>query len=199
MYRLDQLGQAATKHADLEAQYRTDLESRLDKNRTKALAFPKVSKDPGMDLLVRRDAIDRASRPLDSRGLGDLLELARLGDDEVLAVATLRRAYELTDDNTVGAFLTNYPDRAPAWNLFMATAEEYNMLEAEGISSLVGAFPPEQPTEIGGSPFTSRGTARGISDVETPSIVSPPASRCHRLRQSRLSRRRRRQPPEYGS
>jgi hypothetical protein len=166
LYRLDQLGQAATKHADLEAQYRTDLESRLDKNRTKALTFPKVSKDPGMDLLVRRDAIDRASRPLDSRGLGDLLELARLGDDEVLAVATLRRAYELTDDNTVGAFLTNYPDRAPAWNLFMATAEEYNMLEAEGISSLVGAFPPEQPTEIGGSPFTSRGTARDISDVE---------------------------------
>jgi hypothetical protein len=119
-----------------------------------------------MDLLVRRDAIDRASRPLDSRGLGDLLELARLGEDEVLAVATLRRAYELTDENTVGAYLTNYPDRAPAWNLFMATAEEYNMLEAERISSLVGAFPPEQPTEICGSPFTSRSTARGISDVE---------------------------------
>jgi hypothetical protein len=156
----------SAKHSELERRYRDDLDKRLERSREGAFAFPRVSKDPAIDLLVRRDAIDRAGRTIDSAGLSMVLESAKTLGDSVLAKAVLHRAYEFGSAEVVNQYLEAFPEEREPYQAFVATAEEFNVLEQSGLSAIAGAFAPEKPIEIGGEPLRESSTARGGSQLE---------------------------------
>jgi hypothetical protein len=141
--------EAKTTHARLEDEYRKGINERLEKARSTAFAAPKVGKDPALDLLVYRDALDRTSKTRDPRELTDTLTRARTTGDAALAKAVLFRGYELENPNLVGAYFEKYPEERPAWGEFMQAAEAHNTLEALGTSGAVGVPEPERPQELG--------------------------------------------------
>jgi hypothetical protein len=61
--------EARSTHEQLTRQYRKDLSERLQKTRSEAFATPRVGKDPALDVLVYRDALDRISKTRDTREL----------------------------------------------------------------------------------------------------------------------------------
>ena len=61
--------EARSTHEQLTSQYRKDLSERLQKMRSEAFAAPRVGKDPALDVLVYRDALDRISKTRDTREL----------------------------------------------------------------------------------------------------------------------------------
>jgi hypothetical protein len=61
--------EARSTHEQLTSQYRKDLSERLQKMRSEAFAAPRVGKDPALDVLVSRDALDRISKARDTREL----------------------------------------------------------------------------------------------------------------------------------
>jgi hypothetical protein len=155
------------RHRELEQQYRDDLDGRLARSREAAFRYPKVSADVGTDVLLRRDAADRASRASTREELSGLLEAARMSADETLAVAVLQRGYSLQDSQVVGEALEMLPERQEQYRIFSDISEEYNTLEQMGISAVVGAFGPTKPPEIGGrAEQEERGAARGIISLE---------------------------------
>ena len=141
--------EARTTHARLEDEYRKGLNERLEKTRSAAFSVPKVGKDPALDVLVYRDALDRVSKTRDPRELTDTLTRARMTGDTALAKAVLFRGYELENPTLVGDYLDKYPDELPAWEEFMASAQEHNTLEKLGISGAVRVPEPERPQELG--------------------------------------------------
>jgi hypothetical protein len=141
--------EARTTHDRLADEYRKDIGERLEKTRTVAFSAPKVGKDPALDLLVYRDALDRVSKTREPRELSDVLARAHMTGDAALAKACLFRGYELQNANLVGAYFEGHPDELPAWERFMAAAEEHNVLENLGMSGAVGVTEPEQPEELG--------------------------------------------------
>jgi hypothetical protein len=72
--------EARSTHEQLTSQYRKDLSERLQKTRSEAFATPRVGKDPALDVLVYRDALDRISKTRDTRELTHL-ERARMTGD----------------------------------------------------------------------------------------------------------------------
>ncbi len=135
-----------TTHERLALEYRKDVKDRLEKTRSAAFSVPKVGKDPALDVLVYRDALDRVSKTLDQRELTDTLARARMTGDHTLAKAVLFRGYELQNATLVGAYLESYPEHQPVWEEFMEAAEAHNELEVMGVS--VPA--PEEPQELRG-------------------------------------------------
>jgi hypothetical protein len=140
---------ARSTHARLEDEYRKGINERLEKTRYAAFSAPKVGKDPALDVLIYRDALDRVSKTRDSRELTDTLTRARMTGDAALAKAILFRGYELENPDLVGTYLDKYPDELPVWEEFMASAQEHNTLENLGISGAVGVPEPERPQELG--------------------------------------------------
>lgn len=143
--------EARTTHDRLADEYRKGVEERLEKTRSAAFSAPKVGKDPALDVLVYRDALDRVSKSRDPRELTDTLARARTTGDAALAKACLFRGYELENAGLVGAYFEKHPDELPAWEEFMGAAEEHNALETTGISASVGVPAPEAPAELSGS------------------------------------------------
>ena len=71
--------------------------------------------------------------------------------DAALAKAVLFRGYELENSTLVGAYFDGHPDELPAWEKFMASAQEHNTLESLGLSGAVGVSEPERPHELLGA------------------------------------------------
>ena len=141
--------EARTYHDRLADEYRKGVEERLEKTRSAAFSAPKVGKDPALDILVYRDAIDRVSKTREPRELSDTLTRARMTGDAALAKAVLFRGYELENPTLVGAYFDEYPEELRAWDEFMASAQEHNRLEETGMSGAVGVPEPERPEELG--------------------------------------------------
>jgi hypothetical protein len=140
--------EARSTHYRLVDEYRKDLSERLEKTRTAAFSPPKVGKDPALDLFIYRDALERVSKTRDPRELTDTLARARMTGDVALAKAVLFRGYELDNPSLVGAYFDGRPDELPAWEAFMAAAEEHNRLEEMGIELSAGVPEPEKPQEL---------------------------------------------------
>jgi hypothetical protein len=141
--------EARGTHERLEAEYRNGINQRLEKTRSAALSAPRVGKDTALDVFIYRDAIDRVSKTRDPRELTDTLTPARMTGDVSLAKAVLFRGYELENPRVVGAYFDKYPDELPAWEEFMASAQEHNNLESLGMSGAAGVPEPERPQELG--------------------------------------------------
>lgn len=141
--------EAMCTHDRLADEYRKGVEERLEETRSAAFSVPKVGKDPALDVLVYRDAIDRVSKTREPRELSDTLARAQMTGDAALAKAVLFRGYELENPTLVGAYLDGHPDELPAWEKFMASAQEHNTLESLGLSGAVGVSEPERPEELG--------------------------------------------------
>jgi hypothetical protein len=141
--------EARTTHDRLADEYRKGVEESLEKTRTAAFSAPKVGKDPALDVLVYRDALDRVSKTRDPRELTDTLARARTTGDAALAKACLFRGYELENAGLVGAYFEKHPGELPAWEEFMASAKEHNRLEEMGMSGAAGVPEPERPEELG--------------------------------------------------
>lgn len=137
--------EARSTHEQLAREYRKGSGERLEKTRSAAFSVQKVGKDPALDVLVYRDALDRVSKTLDQRELTDTLARARMTGDHALAKAVLFRGYELQNATLVGAYLESYPEHQPVWEEFMEAAEAHNELEVMGFS----VPPPEAPQELG--------------------------------------------------
>ncbi len=135
--------EARTTHDRLADEYRKSIEERLEKTRSAAFSVPKVGKDPALDVLVYRDALDRVSKTREPRELSDTLARAQMTGDAALAKAVLFRGYELENPGLVGAYFEKYPDERPVWEEFMGAAEEHNQLTEMGVS----VPPPEAPSE----------------------------------------------------
>jgi hypothetical protein len=138
--------EARTTHDLLADEYRGGVKERPEKTRSAAFSAPKVGKDPALDVLVYRDALDRVSKTLDQRELTDTLARARMTGDAALAKAVLYRGYELQNANLVGAYLESYPEHRAVWDEFMEAAEAHNELEVMGVS----VPEPEEPQELRG-------------------------------------------------
>jgi hypothetical protein len=157
--------EARTTHDRLTDEYRKGVEERLAKTRSAAFSAPKVGKDPALDVLVYRDALDRVSKSRDPRELSDTLARARTTGDAALAKACLFRGYELENADLVGSYFEGRPGELPAWEEFMAAAEEHNRLEEMGMSGAAGVPEPERPEELGTQgrrfAYTSAGQSPG--------------------------------------
>lgn len=146
--------EARGTHEQLLDEYRKGVEERLEKRRSAAFSAPKfsapkVGKDPALDMLLYRDALDRVSKTREPRELTDTLACAQMTGDAALAKAVLFRGYELENPSLVGAYFERYPDELPAWEKFTASAQEYNALENLGMSGALGVPEPERPQELG--------------------------------------------------
>jgi hypothetical protein len=141
--------EARATHDRLADGYRRCVKERLEKARSAAFSAPKVGKDPALDVLVYRDALDRVSKTRDPRELSATLARARTTGDAALAKACLYRGYELENPGLVGAYFEGRPDELPAWEEFMGAAEEHNALENLGMSGAAGVPEPERPEESG--------------------------------------------------
>jgi hypothetical protein len=141
--------EARGTHEQLADEYRKGVEERLEKWRSAAFSVPKVGKDPALDVLVYRDAIDRVSKTREPRELSDTLARAQMTGDAALAKAVLFRGYELETPALVGAYFDGHPEELPVWEKFMASAQEHNTLESLGLSGAVGVSEPERPEVLG--------------------------------------------------
>jgi hypothetical protein len=81
--------EARSTYAQLAEEYRTSIQERLQKTRKVAFSAPKVSKDEALDMLIYRDALDRASKTTDQRTLSDMRARAEITGDTPLAKAVL--------------------------------------------------------------------------------------------------------------
>lgn len=140
--------EARSTHAQLEDEYRSGVRDRLKETRKAAFSAPKVGKDPALDMLAYRDALDRVSRTTDQRTVSDVLARAEITGDAPLAKAVLWRVYELQNENLVRSYFEKYPDELPAWESFMDAATEHNLLEQRGVTFAVGVPEPEKPQEL---------------------------------------------------
>jgi hypothetical protein len=77
-----------------------------------------------------------------------MLARAEIVGDTPLARAVLYRGYELQSEGLVQSYFDKYPEELPAWERFMDSAQEHNILENLGISGAVGVPEPERPQEL---------------------------------------------------
>jgi hypothetical protein len=141
--------EAKSAHARLADEYRASVREGLQTTRKAAFSAPKVGKDPAFDMLVYRDALERASHTTDQRTLSDMLERAEVTGDAPLARAVLYRGYELQSEGLVHSYFEKHPDELPTWEAFTEAAEQHNTLEALGITGAAGVPEPERPQELG--------------------------------------------------
>jgi hypothetical protein len=97
--------------AELEAQYRADLDTRVSTTREKAFRPPRVGDDAALDALSYREALKDVSQTREPAELADVLQRAQTTGDKALAKAILYRAYELQNANLVGEYLQPLPRR----------------------------------------------------------------------------------------
>jgi hypothetical protein len=108
--------EARSTHEQLTSQYRKDLSERLQKTRSEAFATPRVGKDPPLDVLVYRGALDRISKTRDTR---ELTHPRACPHDRrrALAKAVLFRGYEIlaqaTYQEAVERGFSPFPLRTP--------------------------------------------------------------------------------------
>jgi hypothetical protein len=154
--------EARSTYARLADEYRSGVRDELQTTRKAAFSAPKVGKDAALDMLVYRDALDRASKIRDQRELSELLDRAEMTGDHALARAVLYRGYELQNAHLVGSYLEKYPGELPTWDAFTEAGTEFNNLETLGISGAAGVPEPERPQELGrGFAVASQGAPGG--------------------------------------
>jgi hypothetical protein len=138
-------------HDELEAEYRSDLDSRLAESRQKAFKPPRVGDDAALDMISFRDTH--------------------------LAKAGLLRGYELGSNALVGEYLGGAPaSETKSWQDFSEVAAENNAFVQLGFSGTVGGTPTDRPSELGGSSAAlsfSGGALRGVSDFERALSSNP--------------------------
>ena len=143
---------AKSTYDQLTDEYRSGIRERLRATCKAAFAVPKIAgADKAMELLAYRSGLDPVAKTKDTRELSELLARAEITGDKPLARAVLYRGYELQNEGLVQSYLEKYPEELPAWERFMASAQEHNALEKLGISGAVGMPEPERPLELRGA------------------------------------------------
>lgn len=152
---------AKSTYDQLTDGYRCGIRERLWATRKAAFAVPKIAgADKAMELLAYRSGLDPVAKTKDTRELSELLARAEITGDTPLARAVLYRGYELQSEGLVGAYFDEYQDELPAWERFMASAQEHNPMEKLGISGATGVPEPELLQELRGT-RASGSEARG--------------------------------------
>jgi len=176
-----EIGELYEKHAgrqaELEAEYRADLDTRLEKARQKAFKPPRVGDDAALDMTSFRDALMYVADQRETSALSSMLERARTIGDTHLAKAGLLRGYELGSNALVGEYLGRAPaSETKSWQDFSEVAAENNAFVQLGFSGTVGVPPIDRPSELGGSSAAlsfSGGALRGLSDFERALSSNP--------------------------
>jgi hypothetical protein len=154
--------EARSTYARLADEFRSEVQERLQTTRKAAFSAPKAGRDAALDMLVYRDALERASKIRDQRELSELLDRAEMTGDHALGRAVLYRGYELQNAHLVGSYLEKHPDEHPTWDAFTEAGTEFNNLETLGISGAAGVPEPERPQELGrGFAVASQGAPGG--------------------------------------